>query len=267
MLPRLTYIDACIKETLRLNGPIGLFNVVARDDTFLANGKYRVKKGTSISVNVKGLHHDAAVWGSNTHDFVPERFLDGGFEALPPHAWLPFGRGLRSCIGRGFAEQEMLINTAMILQRFTPELADAQYELRIKSTLTVKPDGFFIKMRRRPGKTLLTGIPGSAAAEASPSASAVPATHATSEGASRPVKLFYGGNAGTCEGLAQILQTSLGDHGFSSPVLSLDAATEGLSRDAANLIITSSYEGRPADNAKKFVAWLESLGDDDSQKL
>jgi cytochrome P450/NADPH-cytochrome P450 reductase len=57
------------------------------------------------------------------------RFLDGGFEALPPNAWRPFGFGLRSCIGRAFAEQEMLMVAALIFQRFQIEAADPTYDL------------------------------------------------------------------------------------------------------------------------------------------
>ncbi|KJZ75343.1 hypothetical protein HIM_05269 [Hirsutella minnesotensis 3608] len=268
MVSKLTYIDACIKETLRLNGPISFFSGVPKEDTWLANGKYAVKKNTAITVNLKGLHHDPAVWGNDANEFKPERFLNGGFEALPPHSWLPFGRGMRACIGRGFAEQEMLINTAMILQRFTPELADPRYELRIKSTLTIKPDGFFIKMRRRPGKTLHTGIPGSVAMADDKAAGRRPAAdEKSSRHTNKTVRIFYGGNAGTCEGLSQMLQSNLGEYGVQSEILALDAATEGLSNDVPNLIITSSYEGKPADNAKKFVTWLEKLGEADAPKF
>ncbi len=108
MLPKLTYVDACIKETLRLNSPIPQFAVIAREDTLLG-GKYRVNKGDPVSMNLKGIHHDPAVWGDNHNDFYPDRFLDGQFHKLPPASWKPFGNGLRACIGRGFAEQEMLL--------------------------------------------------------------------------------------------------------------------------------------------------------------
>lgn len=40
----------------------------------------------------------------------------------------------------------MVTNTAMILQRFNPEMVDPTYKLRIKSTQTLQPDEFFIKV-------------------------------------------------------------------------------------------------------------------------
>lgn len=154
MLPKLTYIDAVIKETLRLSNPIGAMNVTATQDTIIG-GKYFVPKETGITVVLKYLHRDRKVWGDDVDQFSPERMLDGGFQALPPNSWKPFGNGMRACIGRGFAEQEMLINIALVLQRFQLELADPSYELQLKSTLTIKPTNFKLKVRRRPGKSLM----------------------------------------------------------------------------------------------------------------
>ena len=55
--------------------------------------------------------------------------LDGKFEQLPRNAWKPFGDGVRACIGRSFAEQEMMIVVPLILQRFLPRMADPHYDL------------------------------------------------------------------------------------------------------------------------------------------
>ena len=51
------------------------------------------------------------------------------FDKIPPDAWKPFGVGMRACIGRAFTEQEMLLNVALILQRFQVEMADPTYDL------------------------------------------------------------------------------------------------------------------------------------------
>jgi cytochrome P450 / NADPH-cytochrome P450 reductase len=129
--------------------------------------------------------------------------LDGKFQALPPNSWKPFGNGLRACIGRGFAEQEMLINTAMILQRFNPEMVDPQYELEMKSTLTVKPTGFYIRVKRRPGRSLLVGIPGGSMAASSAQKQQADEEKgkkvASATAAQGKINIFYGGNSGTCE--------------------------------------------------------------------
>ncbi|KAG9612638.1 cytochrome P450, partial [Aureobasidium melanogenum] len=56
-LPKLTYLDACIKETLRLSSPISRWSVCPREDTTL-QGKYEVKKDVQLGANLRGLHHD-----------------------------------------------------------------------------------------------------------------------------------------------------------------------------------------------------------------
>ena len=264
MLPHLHYIDACIKETLRLNSPVPIFNVLPFEDTHLAGGRYHVTKDDLLMFNLKGLHHDPKVWGVDHNEFNPERFLDGGFAALPPNSWKPFGNGLRACIGRGFAEQEMLLNTAMVLQKFSPELADPSYELELRSTLTVKPTGFFMKMRRRPGKSWLTGVPGGALTDQAQKHQRETESKSGSNdstGTTQKVKIFYGGNSGTCEGFAQSLQATLSERKMQAEIANLDTAAENLNKQATNIIITASYEGQPPDNARKFVTWLERQKD------
>ncbi|KAL1631997.1 hypothetical protein SLS56_004042 [Neofusicoccum ribis] len=252
----LKYIDACIKETLRLNGPIGQISRKAKHDTVIG-GRYQIPADHAIVTNLRGLHSDPAVWGEDAAEFRPERMLH--MEDLPPDAWKPFGVGMRSCIGRAFAEQEMILNVALILQRFQVEMADPSYVLVNKSTLTIKPDGFFIKARRRPGKAPMVGL-ADLGATAKP-APADAARSGVSAGAPRrKMTVPYGSNAGTCKAFAEELQTGAPGFGFEAEVLTLDQATEHVPRErpVVVVVVTSSYEGKPPDNAAKFVAWLQS---------
>jgi cytochrome P450/NADPH-cytochrome P450 reductase len=132
-ISQLKYLEACLRETLRFQGPINVIVVTPKADTVIGS-KYRVKKGTGILFNLAGFHHDPKVWGDDAELFKPERFLDGKSEALPPNAFKPFGNGMRACIGRAFAEQEMLLATAMVLQRFQAEFVDPSYNLGMHST-------------------------------------------------------------------------------------------------------------------------------------
>ncbi|GME24391.1 NADPH-cytochrome p450 reductase [Neofusicoccum parvum] len=253
-LEKFKFIDACIKETLRLNGPIGQISRKAKHDTVIG-GRYQIPADHAIVTNLRGLHSDPAVWGEDAAEFRPERMLH--MEDLPPDAWKPFGVGMRSCIGRAFAEQEMILNVALILQRFQVEMADPSYVLVNKSTLTIKPDGFLIKARRRPGKAPMVGL-----ADLGATAKPVPADAARGgvpAGAPRrKMTVLYGSNAGTCRAFAEELQTGAPGFGFEAEVLTLDQATEHVPRERPVVVVTSSYEGRPPDNAAKFVAWLQS---------
>ncbi|KAI0427039.1 cytochrome P450 [Xylaria sp. FL1042] len=266
-LTQLKYIEACIRETMRMQGAIGVLNIHPIEDTVIG-GKYRVSTDETLICNIQGLHHDRRVWGEDANVFRPERLLDGGWEKLPPNAWKPFGNGARACIGRFFAEQEMLIAVAMLLQRFQVTMVDPSYDLRLKSTLTVKPDGFKIKVTRRPGKSLMVGIPGNIQTDidrTSQGGSEAVATSFKGTGAGQSLLILYGSNAGTCKYLAEDLDMAARNRGFNTMVKTMDEGTEQLSKDIPVVVITPSYEGKPADNAKKFVAWLET-GKSDSLK-
>lgn len=74
----------------------------------------------------------------------------------------------------------------------------------------------------------------------------------------KPITVLYGSNAGTCKSYAEDLETNASRFGFKANIASLDSATEHIPKDQPVVIIEPSYEGKPADNAKKFTAWLES---------
>ncbi|KAJ9134022.1 hypothetical protein NKR23_g10415 [Pleurostoma richardsiae] len=271
-LPRLKYVEASIRETLRYFGPIPILSRHSRRETVLG-GRYRVDPGTVLLCNLRGLHHDPAVWGPDANEFRPERFLNGGWEAMPANAWKPFGTGVRACIGRALAEQEMLITCALIFQRFVVEMADPNYELKMRSTLTIKPADFKIKVRRRPGKDRMVGLAGGPAVSAvhtAPSAKNDARSSAADGGDGlKALAIYYGGNTGTCKSFGEDLQTAAPSYGFSVPdgVRNLDDAVENLPTDRPVLIVTSSYEGQPPDNARGFVAWLETRAESSPDML
>ncbi|OCL14690.1 bifunctional P-450/NADPH-P450 reductase [Glonium stellatum] len=258
-LPKLKYIKASLYEALRYMGPIGVIVKRAKQDTLLA-GKYKVDTKMQLICNLKPFHHDPKVWGDDAGVFRPERMLNGGYERLPPNAFKPFGDGERACIGRAFTEQEMIMAVALILQRFQVEMADPSYAFHIKSTLTIKPGDFKIRVRRRPGKSSMVGIPGAISSTQSTTQSTSNKGNSQASGGNR-LTILYGSQSGTCKAFAEDLQTSASNYGFSAKIETLDNATERVPKDHPVVIITPSYEGKPADNAKKFVSWLEANSD------
>ncbi|KAF7502833.1 hypothetical protein GJ744_005012 [Endocarpon pusillum] len=271
MLRKLKYLDACMKEALRMQHPVSLLTRFATKDTVLG-GKYFIRKGQMVSGIWRHFHRDPKVWGEDADEFRPERMLDVNFQTLPPNSWKPFGDGLRACIGRGFAEQEILINMAMVLQRFDIEKVDPDYQLQLKGQMGVKPVDFKIRVRRRPGRGLMFGIPGGSTYQQQPEEivrkSQHPNQHKQQNGLSaanpeikrKPVSVFFGGNMGTSESLVQSFSRSAPGFGLDIiDIQDLDSATEKMPTERPCVIITPSYEGRPPDNAKRFVAWIEQL--------
>ncbi|KAF5387254.1 hypothetical protein D9757_006892 [Collybiopsis confluens] len=256
-LSKMHYLNAVIRETLRLAPTAPMRVVTPIEDTHLANGKYFVKAGTYLVINTWVYQKDVKVWGEDAHEFRPERMLDGKFEALPPQSWQPFGFGMRGCIGRPFAWQEVCLAMASILQKFDLSLVDPTYNLELKQALTVKPKDFYIHATLRTQRSarrvtpILISQP-NVQPKPDPSTSKVRI----------PIYILYGSNTGTSEAFAQRIANDATNYGFAPNICTLDAATGQLSNDGPVIICTASYEGQPADNAARFVDWLTALKDD-----
>jgi cytochrome P450 / NADPH-cytochrome P450 reductase len=206
---------------------------------------------------VMALHRDPSVWGPNPDAFDPENFSREAEAARPVHAWKPFGNGRRACIGRGFAMHEAALAIGMILQRF--KLIDIRrYQMHLKETLTIKPDGFKIKVRPRSEKDRGT-YAGRAATTAAASSTALAPRARTRPGHNTPLLVLYGSNLGTAEELATRVADLAEVNGFATRLGALDDFVGKLPEQGGVLIFCASYNGAPPDNAAQFVKWL---GDD-----
>src|SRR5262245_30201151 len=198
---QLTYITQILKEALRLWPPAPAYGISPLKDETIGGGKYKLKKGTFITILVTALHRDPGVWGPNPDAFNPENFSREAEAKRPINAWKPFGNGQRACIGRGFAMHEAALAIGMILQRF--KLIDVhRYQLHMKETLTIKPDGFKIKVRPRTNADRGAFAGAKPAAAASSGAAAARAPARTRPGHNTPLLVLYGSNLGTAEELA-----------------------------------------------------------------
>lgn len=217
-------------------------------------GKYKLKKNTFITILVMALHRDPSVWGPNPDVFDPENFSREAEAKRPINAWKPFGNGQRACIGRGFAMHEAALAIGMILQRF--KLLDVhRYQMHLKETLTVKPDGFRIKVRPRDDKDRGAFAGSTGAVAAAPKAPRAPATR---PGHNTPMLVLYGSNLGSAEELATRMADLSEINGFATRLGPLDDYVGKLPEEGGVLIICASYNGAAPDNATRFVKWLES---------
>ncbi|KAF4827867.1 Bifunctional cytochrome P450/NADPH--P450 reductase [Colletotrichum tropicale] len=264
-LQKLPYLDAVLKETIRLHAPAPGFHVRPLKDGEVLGGKYVVNKEDPIVIVLHQLHRDPAVWGDDAEEFKPERMQRDGFNKLPPNSWKPFGNGARACIGRAFAWQEALMAMVMLLQHFDFEMDDPNYKLKVLQTLTIKPDGFRIKARlrheKKPGDLFkLESQP--ARRKTNPDAQRP--KHSTEP--AHPMTILYGSNTGTGEALARWLADDAMAAGFEAlTVTEMNNAVGKMPKDQPVVIIAASYNGYPSDNADDFVKWLSGLVTGDLQ--
>ncbi|CAH1253754.1 CYP27A1 [Branchiostoma lanceolatum] len=150
VLGRMKYLKAVIKETFRL-WPV-IFGTARQYGYDVVLGGYDVPAKTEILVH----HRVMCRQDKNFTDpltFNPTRWLrDENTSRVPTYLFMPFGHGVRMCIGRRFAEQQLQLLIIRMLQRFHVESEEA--ELRQVFSLVLLPDRNprFV-FRRRQGET------------------------------------------------------------------------------------------------------------------
>ncbi len=147
-ISRMKYIQQILNEGLRMYPTAPLFSVAPFEDQVLG-GKYFIEKDRPLAIAIGPLHRSTKYWGPNPDRFDPSHFDPEKESTRPAYAFRPFGNGQRSCIGRSFAMAEASLALGMILLNFDFDFAEP-YELKIKETLTIKPDGFRIRVKPRP---------------------------------------------------------------------------------------------------------------------
>jgi cytochrome P450 len=111
--PQMPYLDQVIQEVLRLIPPVGGgFRQIIQD--FELNGYY-FPQGWSVIYEIAETHQEPKVW-PEPEDFNPDRFA---FGIKPkPFTYIPFGGGMRECLGKELAKLEMKIFTALLVRNY-----------------------------------------------------------------------------------------------------------------------------------------------------
>lgn len=111
-----------VNESLRLYPPTIATIRRAKYDVEL--GGYNIPGGTELLIPILAVHHDQAIWGNDANEFNPARFSDGVARAgKHPVGFIPFGLGVRNCIGQNLAILQAKLAIAILLQRFSFRLS------------------------------------------------------------------------------------------------------------------------------------------------
>ena len=145
-LPRLTYADMIISESMRLYPPAYVLARQAVNPTEVAG--YPLAPGLVVIMPAWVVHRDPR-WFEDPETFRPERWANDLARRLPRFAYLPFGGGPRQCIGNAFATMEAVLILATIAQRFRLSMEPGQ---RVTPTpyITLRPEpGPRMRLARR----------------------------------------------------------------------------------------------------------------------
>jgi len=127
------YLDATIKETLRAR-PV-ILDVARKLAGPATVGGYALERGAFVMPAIAALHYREDLF-PDPDEFRPERFLEGATEN---YAWIPFGGGVRRCIGAAFAEYEMRVVLRAILERAELRAPDPKPEKVKVRNITLAP--------------------------------------------------------------------------------------------------------------------------------
>ena len=119
------YLEAVVKETLRARPVVPVVARHVRQPVEL--GGCMIPTGSILMVSIYLVHSDPDTY-PEPDEFRPERFLEG---TPKDAAWIPFGGGVRRCLGARFAELEMKVILTEVLT--TARLRAAGGSLRISS--------------------------------------------------------------------------------------------------------------------------------------
>jgi cytochrome P450 family 135 len=127
------YLTATIQETLRLRPVISI--VLRRLTEPVEIGGYELPAGVSVAPSIYLVHRNPEIY-PEPQRFLPERFLDN-----PPgtYTWIPFGGGVRRCLGASFAQFEMAVVLKELVRRHEIRPANPKPERIFRRAITETP--------------------------------------------------------------------------------------------------------------------------------
>jgi cytochrome P450 len=149
---RMPYLERVLCESMRLYPPAYVLTRVASERAEL--GGYTIPAGADVVMWLYHMHHDAR-WFPEPERFDPDRFLPERRKLLPPSAYIPFGAGTRTCIGKQFAMLEAQLILVAIAQRFTFEAASDEPVRRDMNVTMAPRGGLRMRIRARPAYSTL----------------------------------------------------------------------------------------------------------------
>jgi hypothetical protein len=137
------FTTAVINETLRIRPPAPLTARVAAQP--FSVGGYRVDAGTRIVVHIVAINRDAHTY-EHPNEFRPERFL-----GIRPqtYAWVPFGGGVKHCLGASFSMRELITVLHVLLREGEFSAVDEKPEKIVRRSIMLAPR-YGTRVRFRP---------------------------------------------------------------------------------------------------------------------
>ncbi|MSX01738.1 MAG: cytochrome P450 [Actinobacteria bacterium] len=140
-----SYAEAVIQETMRLRPVLPLVIRLLKEPITVGQGRFRLPAGTRVAPAIILVHLRDDIY-PDPYQFRPERFLE-----KPPgtYTWIPFGGGMRRCVGSAFALFEMRAVLRAVLTNFDVEAAGGSERIARRSLTLIPDHGGRIRIAKR----------------------------------------------------------------------------------------------------------------------
>ena len=200
----------------------------------MIGGRYAIPAGTPMTVLSQALHHSTEVWGPDAAEFNPDHMAPDAGRRAPPERLQAVRHRASGRASDGSSPCRRRCWCSACCCSASSSSTTCDYQLKTKTTLTVKPDDFHIQVRPRQGVRIERGAPadGQTAAVAPATVpDAAPAPHVARHGT--PLSVLFGSNLGTAEAIATRLAQEGTERGFDVTLGALDDHVDDLPRDGA----------------------------------
>ncbi|KAK9501870.1 hypothetical protein O3M35_012514 [Rhynocoris fuscipes] len=145
-LKKMTYLEQCVKETLRMYSPAPVLQRVCTKEYTLPNG-FKIPVGITIFIPIVTVHKDPQIY-PEPEEYRPERFNPD--QKLPAGAFIPFGNGPRICIAMRFALLEVKHCIAKLLMNHEFKLSPNSKPFRqdVKSVFATPADPLLFNIKK-----------------------------------------------------------------------------------------------------------------------
>ncbi len=142
-VPSLRYTESVIAESMRLFPPAWAIGRLSTEDHQF--GGFEVPAKSLVLISPFTIHRDPRFW-ENPADFIPERWFEKSIkQAGQEFIYIPFSRGVRSCIGESFAWMELVLVVATFAQKWKLSVVPEQ-KFGVNPLMTLRPK-YGMKMR------------------------------------------------------------------------------------------------------------------------
>lgn len=145
-IPYLCYTKSIIKEAMRLYPPVAVMPRITIQDYEI--GGYKIPAGCTVLISAWTMHRHPRYF-EDPDKFDPDRWANDLEKRLPRGVYLPFGNGPRICIGKSFAEMEMVLIIATMAQKYQLTLVP-DFQIVLWATITLRSKlGVPVKLEKK----------------------------------------------------------------------------------------------------------------------